>query len=70
MVILITRAYEAVKRIATSRKLHSGYQFLILEDKDLAERIVQMSLTLPALFVWEHHTGYYFLHEVNPIIMR
>ena len=58
------RAYEAVRRVALSRKVHSGYQFLVLVEKDIIEQIVPTTFTPPFLFVWEHHTGYYFIYNV------
>jgi hypothetical protein len=59
------RAYEAVKQIALSRKLHAGYQFVLIEDMTIVKAITGMSMEFPSIIVWEHYTGYYFLYEVN-----
>jgi hypothetical protein len=58
------KAYEAVKQIALSRKLHAGYQFVLIEDMTIVKAITGMSMEFPSIIVWEHYTGYYFLYEL------
>ena len=66
MNLLLFRAYKVVKQIALSRKLHSGYQFIAVQDMELAVKILPQTVKLPTLFIWEHHTGFYYLYEVIP----
>ena len=63
---MLCRAFEAVRRIAEGRKLHSGYQFVVLDDPDLVYGMTGSSdMEFPSLFVWEKKTGHYYLYNVR-----
>ena len=62
--IFSLRALEAVRRVAESRKLHSGYQFTVLVDQEFSEKMIGSTFSPPTLYVWERNTGFYYLFEV------
>ena len=64
---LPSRVVEAARRVAEGRKLHSGYQFVLTEDIQMAERMVKHSLEgqLPLLFIWEPRTGLHYPYTVR-----
>ena len=65
--LYVQRAVEAARKVAESRKLFSGYQFVLTEDQELVERIVRYSMSVqqPTVIVWEPETGLYYPYTVS-----
>lgn len=63
----VHRAVEAAHKIAESRKLLSGYQFVLTQDQELVGKMVKHSMVIqqPIVIVWEPGTGLFYPYSVS-----